>query len=91
MTGRDLIIYILQNNLEDKKIYEDGKILGFMTADEIAAKLGVGTATVMAYNSVGIIPGFKIGETTLIPANVSIDVILNRLMTDEEDRKKDYE
>lgn len=73
MTGRDLIIYILQNNLEDKQVYENGKLIGFMTVPEAALKFGVGTATVELYFSVGAIPGIKIGETILIPANTNLD------------------
>lgn len=46
MTGRDLILYILTNGLEDKPIYEDGKILGFLTATEAAEKFNVGLATI---------------------------------------------
>ena len=44
MTGRDLILHILMNGLEDKPIYEDGKILGFLTAKEAAEKINVGLA-----------------------------------------------
>lgn len=46
MTGRDLIIYILANGLEDEEVFQDGKFIGFVTAGEAAAKLGVGVATI---------------------------------------------
>ena len=38
MTGRDLIMYILSNGLENEPIYENGKILGFMNEMEAAIK-----------------------------------------------------
>lgn len=79
MTGRDLIIYILENNLEDKPVYEDGKLLGFMNIHEAALKFGVGTATVELWFKVGAIPGIKIGEEIYILANTKLllDVISN--------------
>lgn len=48
MTGRDLIIYILSNNLEDEPVFKDGKWIGFLTVEEAAVKLGVGTPTIYA-------------------------------------------
>ena len=75
MTGRDLIIYILSNNLEDEPVYKDGKILGFMTAMEAAAKFEVGLATVQAWVGLGYLPGIKIGNEVYIPANVENPIL----------------
>lgn len=69
MTGRDLIIYILQNDLEDEPIFEDGKLLGFMTVAQAAMKFEVGVSTVLTWVSLGWLPGIKIGSTIYIPAN----------------------
>ena len=66
MTGRDLIIYILQNNLEDKPIFENGCLLGFMNKQECALKTGVGMSTVEALFEMCKIPGFKIGNEIYI-------------------------
>ena len=49
MTGRDLIIYILQNNLEDEDILKDGRFPGLLTIQEAAAKANVGVATINAW------------------------------------------
>lgn len=70
MTGRDLIIYILNNNLEDRPVFENGKILGFMTVAEAAEKLNVGTATVRAWTDLKYIESIRIGEQIYIPADV---------------------
>lgn len=59
MTGRDLIIYILQNNLEDVSILDPNI---FMTASEAAVKLGVGVATVRAWYDTGMVSGFILGD-----------------------------
>ena len=41
MTGRDLIIYILTNNLENEQVVnQDGVFVGFMGETEAAAKFG---------------------------------------------------
>ena len=67
MTGRDLIIYILQNNLEDEPVFKDDKILGFMTETEAAAKLGVGKASIRAAINMGMLEGIRIGDSIYIP------------------------
>ena len=69
MTGKDLIIYILENNLVDKPVYEDGKLLGFMTAAEAAIKFDVGLATIEILVSLGMLKGIQIGNELFIPAN----------------------
>ena len=69
MTGRDLIIYILQNNLEDEPVFKDGRILGFLTIEETALKFGVGVATIELWYRIGMIQGFTIGEHIYILAD----------------------
>ena len=72
MTGRELIIYILSNGLEDEPIYEDGKILGFITASEAAEKFNVGLATIKVWINEGMLDGIRIGEELYIPANADL-------------------
>ena len=66
MTGRDLIIYILNHNLEDVEIFKDGKFAGFITEEEAAVKLNVGVATIQAWVSLGVLYGVKINDTNYI-------------------------
>lgn len=63
MTGRDLIIYILQNNLEDVSILDPNI---FMTASEAAAKLNVGVATVRTWYDMGMVSGFILDNTLYV-------------------------
>lgn len=65
MTGRDLIIYILQNQLEDTEILTDSNHM-FLTVEEAAVKYGTGIATVKAMIDQNVLKGMKIGETYLI-------------------------
>jgi len=73
MTGRDLIIYILQNGLEDKPVFENGKFIAFLTVDEAALKFHVGPETIKAWCELGILKGVKVGETLYIFANSKLD------------------
>lgn len=68
MTGRELILYILENNLEDEEVCKDGRILGFMTIDEAAAKFGVGIATIAVWIDFNWLPAVKVGQEFYIPA-----------------------
>lgn len=70
MTGKDLIIYILMNNLEDKPIFQNGKFLDFLTENEAALKFNVGINTVKIWYELGFINGIKIGDKIYIPPNV---------------------
>lgn len=69
MTGRDLIIYILSNNLEDEPVFTDGKFIGFITIGEAAEMLNVGVATIHAWIDLGWLPGIRVGNLIYIPAN----------------------
>ena len=69
MTGRDLIIYILQNGLEDKPIFGNGTILNFMSEEQFAAKMDVGVATVRAWIQEDYLTAIPIGKTYYIPKN----------------------
>lgn len=66
MTGRDLIIYILANGLEDEPVFKDGKFIGFLTPGEVAEKMGVGSATVCSWTALGML------EYAYVPAGIHI-------------------
>lgn len=70
MTGKELMIYILQNNLEDEQVIDDDKLLGFLTAEEAAAKMHVGPATIRVSIEQKLIPGYKLNAGIYIPANI---------------------
>lgn len=62
MTGKELIMYILQNNLEDEVVIKDGIFVWLMNEEEAAAKFNVGVATIKAWYICGMLDGTKIGE-----------------------------
>lgn len=67
MSGKELILYILLNDLEDEPIDKDGKLVGFITIEEFAAKKSVGVATVKAWIDLGQLNSITISGVTLIP------------------------
>lgn len=69
MTGRELILYILSNNLENEPIFNNNKFIGLMTVDEAAIKMGVGGYTVRAWFKQGKLDGIYIGDTIYIAGN----------------------
>lgn len=72
MTGRDLIVYILTNNLENALVFEDGTFLGFLTVKQVAEKMQVGEATVLTWLNLNMLEHIKIGEVIYIPANFEL-------------------
>lgn len=66
MTGRELIMYILQNGLEDKEIYANNTFLDLMTASEAATKFNVGVFTIHLWYLKGDIHGVSIGDSVYI-------------------------
>ena len=79
MTGRELIVYILRNGLENEQVFKDGKLLGFITAGEAAEKLNVGLETINVYFLMGWIEGVTINGSLYIRADVESPVQQNAL------------
>ena len=63
MTGKELILYILQNNLENTVVLEEGFFTGFMTEEEVAVKFNVGIETVRAWYNCKMAKATKIGDS----------------------------
>lgn len=72
MTGRDMIIYIMQNHLEDDPLFKDGKLLCFTSASEFAKRKDVGVETVRLWVTLGYLDGMFIHDELFIPFNAEI-------------------
>lgn len=66
MTGRELMLFILENHLEDVVIFDGENFRGFVTLDEAAVMLNYGIHTVKALYEMGKIPGFAMNGTAYI-------------------------
>lgn len=72
MTGRELILYILENNLENEQVFKDGRLLGFYTAAEFAKKWDVGEETVRMWVDLKFVDAIIIYDELYIPSNAKI-------------------
>lgn len=73
LTCRDLIVHILTNNLEDEPVFKDGRFVGFMTAEDAAAILGVGKATIYAMITMQQLDYIYVGDHVFIPINTKLE------------------
>lgn len=67
MTGRELIVYILENNLEDREVFEDDKFVGYISFGEAAVDLDVGLATMGALVRIGDVENIQVNGKTYLP------------------------
>lgn len=70
MTGKELILYILENDLENEDVIKDGVFIWLMDEKEAAVKFDVGVATIRAWYVRGQIDGTKIGDRLYFLRNV---------------------
>ena len=71
MTGKELILYILQNNLENTIVLDGSTFIGFMTEQEAAVKFNVGTETIRAWYICKTLDGTKIGDSLYFRKDVA--------------------
>lgn len=71
MTGRELIMFILLNGLEDELIVDEIELLDeiCMTVEEAAVKFGVGVPTVRVWADNDVIPKLVFNDKTYILKN----------------------
>lgn len=69
MTGKDLILYILKNDLENEPLLQDGRFMNCPTNVEYAKACNVGLATVNAMIGLGMINSIVIDGKVYILEN----------------------
>jgi hypothetical protein len=74
MTGKELIRYIIDHDLEQEQVFQNGKFIGFLTREEAAQKFNVGVATVTVWYQFGALDGFAIGGEIFIAANATPNI-----------------
>ena len=89
MTGKELIIYILQNDLLDSAIYDKKGInlknLGLISVSEVAAKSALGEETVKVWAGLGYLDGFELDGSLTIIKNNKLDEFLRLRSQTKED------
>ena len=66
ITGRELILYILENKLEDSPVILDGGFLNLITVEQAAVEAKVGVETVLAGVALGMLRSIKVGKQIYI-------------------------
>lgn len=82
MKGRDLIIYILKNGLEDKDIISEEFLSFLPTVEAVAQMFEVGTHTVAAWAIVGELELMTINGTVYVNPD-SLDRFAERMARKE--------
>lgn len=78
MTGRELIMYILENHLEDEPVFQNGTFIGYVSDAKFAEMLGVGVATVHTWILLGRVKdAIMIGDAMFVPT-IYVDEICKR-------------
>ena len=72
MTGRELILYILSNGLENEQVFKNGRFLGFLSAAEYAKNKNVGEETVRCWVNLGYLDAIIIYDELYIPAYANV-------------------
>lgn len=62
MTGKELIIYILECDLVNKEVFKNGVFIGFINEYEAASRFNVGIETIRAWFLIGKLKGVSIGD-----------------------------
>lgn len=77
MTGRDLIVYIMANHLEDAPIESLIASAGIMTIEQAAVKLGVGIATIETCLALGSLKSITLGGARFVYAPMGVTYAKN--------------
>lgn len=54
MTGKEVLLYILQNDLENEVVIKDGVFIELANEEKVAARFNVGAATVKVWRKYGV-------------------------------------
>ena len=72
MLGRELIIFILENGLEDVDVFDAEFFRAFPTVGDVAVAFNVGIATVEAWLETGCLNGIEFdGVTYISPSSLN--------------------
>ena len=75
MTGRELIVYILQHGLEDEPVIKDDQIAGYISIEDFAKRGIVGIETVKAWIKLEMLDSVQIGNKIFVPIDSALACI----------------
>lgn len=80
MTGRELILFILQNDFENEDVTKIVETLnesmhaGLMTATEAATKFNVGIETIRLWYETGALEGIRFKDSVYFKKNAKLNI-----------------
>lgn len=77
MTGKDLVIFILNNNLLDVELNSEVKNL-VLTVDEAAVKLGISTTSLLDMIKLGLVDSISFNDTIYVSKNIKLTALQNK-------------
>ena len=86
MTGRELIVYILENGLEDEDVFKKGNFVGFVSDGEACEMLNSGLSTIHCLAKVGEIDHIYIKNAGYIPVTDLKRYLKNKEVADKHAR-----
>lgn len=91
MTGREVILHIIENKLEDRELFDAvGKPFGMMTPEEAAEKFDVQPAMIFDWMQAGKLRSFLIGDSYYIPESAANPNIWSRKTEVKNNEAKFY-
>ena len=69
MKGKDLIEYIVNNDLQDEEFFTNKSILGMMNEEDAAKKFNVGVSTIGVWVNKDMVKGFNMNGVIYIPVD----------------------
>ena len=74
MTGRELIVYILTNGLEDEPVFNNGTFIGFKSIGKFAEEQEIGVAAVKTLVQMDLIDSVRVGDSIFIPVTAKHNI-----------------
>lgn len=78
MTGRELIVYILTNHLEDKPVFKDGVFVGFVPIGKAAEEMNVGLTSMAVMVDMNHIDYIKAESGVYLPFDYKYQLSKNK-------------
>ena len=77
MTGKDLVLFIINHDLLDVEINTKVTSL-FLTVEEAAVKLGISTTSLLDMINLGIVDSILFNDTIYVPKDIQLKSLKNK-------------
>lgn len=78
ITGKDLVLLIIKNDLMNEKINISVTDALFLTAEQAAVELGISTSSLLDMANLGVIDSVIIGDTRYFRKDIDLKTVKRR-------------